>query len=198
MRRERIRTSAICACCGGEYFPFRNSDYRSSGGYCSNVCRNLGRYGTPEDRFWRQVVKGEDTECWLWTGRLMSNGYGVMTVRKRYVGVHRFSFALVYGPIPEGMHVCHNCPGGDVRNCVNPAHLWLGTQADNNADMHDKGRYAIGERHGQARLDAAQVRAIRARHAVGGITQRAIAREYGVLPGHVSEIVTRKIWRHVD
>jgi hypothetical protein len=199
MRQDRITTPAVCAHCGGAFFPFLTSlGHEREGRYCSRVCVNLARHGTPEERFWRQVAKGDDADCWLWTGRLMTNGYGVMGIKKRQIGAHRFSYELFNGPIPIGLDVLHNCPSGDCRRCVNPRHLWLGTQIQNNADTQAKRRHAHGERHGLARLTVAQVRAIRATHAVGGITQLSIAREYGISPTAVAAIVLRKTWQYVD
>ena len=87
------------------------------------------------DRFFEKVEKSG--ECWLWVGALNSRGYGSFGFEGRRLGAHRFSYELHKGEIPEGMFVCHSC---DVRNCVNPDHLWLGDNADNMKDMYQKER----------------------------------------------------------
>jgi hypothetical protein len=108
------------------------------------------------DRFWAKVEK-TDT-CWLWRGAIQL-GYGRFTpTPERYARpAHRLSWTLVHGPVPDGLCVCHKC---DVRNCVNPEHLFLGTQKDNVADMLAKGR---GNRKGQPRPNSKGARNHRAR-----------------------------------
>jgi hypothetical protein len=78
-----------------------------------------------------------ETGCWLWQGTLGWKGYGQISYRNKQWGTHRLSYTLHKGPIPKGMLVCHTC---DVRNCVNPEHLWVGTNKQNMVDCSRKGR----------------------------------------------------------
>ena len=107
---------------------------------------------------------------------------------------HRVSWELANGPIPSGMCVLHRC---DNPPCVNPVHLFLGTQHDNVIDMIAKGRKnpACGENHGRAKLTAAAVREIRER----GLTesQQSLARLHGVSQVAISHVLLRKSWKHL-
>lgn len=77
--------------------------------------------------------------CWLWKGCKTIGGYGRFNVGKRVIKMaHRVSYELYVGPIPKGFQVCHSC---DVRHCVRPSHLWIGTQTDNMLDMYKKNRH---------------------------------------------------------
>lgn len=96
------------------------------------------KHGTLAERLWRRVLKTET--CWLWQGATSRSGHGTIGEGMQFGHVlttHRVSWELHNGPIPEGMQVLHKC---DVPNCVNPAHLWLGTAADNQRDKIAKGR----------------------------------------------------------
>jgi hypothetical protein len=104
------------------------------------------------ERFLSRFVVNETTGCWLWTSTRLTdsygrprNGYGVMRIGRKMQRAHRLSYELHVGPIPDGLFVCHAC---DVPACVNPGHLWLGTQADNMRDKKRKGR----ARGGNSRL----------------------------------------------
>jgi hypothetical protein len=109
-------------------------------------------------RFWAKVQKGPG--CWLWTAYRNRDGYGQFRVGGRMSKAHRVSWMLHFGPIPGGLDVLHRCDNPD---CVNPSHLWLGTDADHTADKVAKGRQSRqkGEMHGQAKLCAAEVITIR-------------------------------------
>ena len=99
--------------------------------------QKVGRYATPEDRFWRKVDKSG--ECWLWQGATYCRmHYGCLGIGGRTTRAHRFSWELHNGPIPDGLCVLHRC---DVPRCVNPDHLFLGTKLDNMKDRTAKGRH---------------------------------------------------------
>lgn len=106
-----------------------------------------------EERFWEKVDKRGHSDCWLWTASLDGKGYGQFWDGKRRRVAHNYSYELHNGTIPTGLIVCHDCPGGDNRRCVNPNHLFVGTQGDNMRDMVAKGRHyqpdVRGEKNGR-------------------------------------------------
>lgn len=95
--------------------------------------------GPSEFRFWSKVEK-TDT-CWIWGGNKNQDGYGLFyPLSKKTAQAHRFSWSLINGPVPDGLYVCHKC---DNPSCVNPDHLFVGTQTDNMRDCKNKGRRPI-------------------------------------------------------
>lgn len=139
-----------------------------------------------------------DGGCWLWNGTKKRAGYGVIVVggrgpRRHYLA-HRVSWERAFGAIPSGKVVCHKC---DQPSCVNPAHLFLGTSADNVSDMVRKGRHAKGEHHGCAKVSEADVREIRSLHS-GGMSQLGIARQFGISNSTIHLIVKGRLWAHVQ
>lgn len=157
------------------------------------------------DRFWPRVDKRGPADCWLWLGA-KSVGYGsIRGYDEQTVMTHVVSWTLAGNPKPPlGYEVCHTC---DVRVCVNPAHLFLGTRADNMQDAARKGRLLQqrhpermphGSKHHQAKLTEDAVREIRATAKAGGTSYRAIAARHGVSDTLVSMIVRRLWWRHVE
>jgi hypothetical protein len=144
-------------------------------------------------RFWEQVAIGVPDACWPWTGKLMKNGYGMGWTGNVGRLAHRMAYALCIGDIPSGdWHVCHKC---DNRKCCNPAHLFLGTPADNLADMDSKGRRNAprGEGHCHRKLTEDDIRRIRS----DTRSLRRIGLDYGVTNQAIDSIKKRKRWAHV-
>ena len=143
-----------------------------------------------EDRFWPKVDKSAGPDgCWLWLAACGSNGYG----RFDHVegSSHRVAWTLTNGPIPKRRWVLHHC---DVRLCVNPAHLFLGTREDNAQDSVNKGRQAKGEAQGSSKLTEEEVLEIREEYAPGDMLQQQLADAYGVSPSQIHKIVHREYW----
>ena len=136
--------------------------------------------------------------CLIWTGGLFENGYGAFTTGKRphrkTERAHRVAYTLFIGEIPSGMCVCHRC---DRPACVNPAHLFVGTNAENTADMMSKRRQAFGARNGRAKLTDADIKEIRACLAEGD-SQSHLAKRFDVTPVLIGLIARRLNWRHVE
>lgn len=151
------------------------------------------------ERFWEKVdVRGPD-DCWEWTASRRATGYGqIQAGERKSAKAHRVAWELTHGPIPEGLFVLHSC---DNPPCVNPAHLRLGTHAENMADRERRRRCEgpkkarVGEAHPMVKLTAGEVAEIRERHAGGGVWCTQLANEYGVSPSQVRRIIHRQSWR---
>lgn len=151
---------------------------------------------TEEKRFLMRVIKGAPSECWPWTGsRMKENWHGQWRNATGAIEpTHRAAYRLFVGPLPSGMHVLHKC---DNPICVNPGHLFLGTQADNAKDMWQKrrGRPGVsrGEDHGCAKLTAESVLQIRD----STESDVALAEKYKVSRTTIHEIRKRISWNHI-
>lgn len=162
---------------------------------------------TWDTAFWAKVDNsGGMYACWPWTGVLWKGySYGHLERNKHKIKAHRYAWEQAFGPIPVGLLVCHHC---DNPPCVNPGHLFLGTQKANLADMIAKGRSARGDRSGARRhpelmghrrkLTEVAVREIRRRYALGGVRQRDLGAEFGVTQTMIGDVVRRDAWKQVE
>ena len=152
-----------------------------------------------EHRFWEKVdVRGED-ECWEWQASHDRWAYGHFWLDGTMQAAHRLVWELTNGPIPQGLCVLHHC---DHPGCQNPSHLFLGTIADNNRDMREKGRARSGrlrgQKNGQTKLTRQEVHMIRQLYATGKHTQALLGERFGIAQRTVSHIVRRERWAWLD
>ena len=160
---------------------------------------------TLDERFWSKVAVGEPDECWEWTAAKDRQGYGQFWDPKRHtMGLaHRFAYELHFGQLPPkppgrlgatGICVCHRC---DNPSCVNPSHLFAGTQSDNTADKIAKGRQSSveGVQNPRARLTPSQVAEIRASYRGEYGELAALARHFGISHGAMSHVVHGRSWQ---
>lgn len=145
---------------------------------------------TIAEKFWSKVEKTSD--CWIWLGAKHAKGYGHIHLGNTVEKAHRVSYRINFGTIPFGMFVLHRC---DNPGCVNPDHLFLGTNEDNMADMKAKGRGNAprGEAQHLSRLSEAAVLSIRGSAETG----RRLARAYSVSPQTICDVRKRKTWKHI-
>lgn len=147
---------------------------------------------TMQERFWAKVDKSGD--CWIWTAAKLKKGYGQFKAKSyTRVTAHRLSYEMAYGPIPDGMFVCHKC---DNPSCVNPDHLFIGTALDNCQDMMAKGRAKTGgpfpgSKNGNAVLNEDDVLKIKSLP----LSYRKLAHQFGVSKTQIARIKTGVAWR---
>lgn len=187
---------AKCAQCGSIFldYPCKIRDGRK---FCSHTCADASLQADVTDVFLASFDQGEKAACWEWEkAKFKSGGYGALWngASKKLLRAHRFSYEFYKGPIPDGLHVCHTC---DNPPCINPNHLFLGTDKQNSADKVQKGRARWTSRPGESNpaavLSEKQVRLIR--RLKGPAT--SIAVRFGVSDGTIRSIRNRQTWRHV-
>ncbi len=132
-----------------------------------------------------------NTGCWLWGGAVNSSGYGTLRIGENNLLAHRLQWERYNESIPKGMCICHTC---DVRACVNPDHLFLGTYADNTRDASKKGRLPRGEKNHYAKITEVQSIAILNDNRISS----AIAKDYGLSQGYIRNLKRGYRWKHLQ
>lgn len=171
-------------------------------------CLEHLRNAEARTRFWSYVDKNAGTDCWLWRGDRSKFGYGRFLFLGERTQAHRYAYELAHGPISEGLVLCHKC---DVPECVNPEHMFVGTQKDNIQDCVRKGRWPVGQAHwcsrkpelvkrgeraGNSKLSEAQVTEIY-RLCCSGSSYSEVAALLGINRATAVQIHKGKTWNHV-
>lgn len=158
--------------------------------YLENIMNEI------ETRFWNKVDIRSENECWNFQGGINSTGRGIFRIGKNNIHAHRVAWMFTYGDIPENMQICHHCDNG---KCVNPKHLFLGTQLDNMRDMIKKGRKVtrVGEDDPKSKLTEKEVLQIRRLWKQRFYSQFKIADQFSVSRSTIQAIVEKRIWKHI-
>lgn len=151
-------------------------------------------------RFWSKVKKGKPDDCWEWISAFTVRGYGILGLqieRKRRVSIyaHRISFLIANGHLPPEMEVCHEC---DNPSCVNPGHLFLGTQAANMADMVSKNRQIRGSRVHGTKLSPEKVQDMRILRLRDNHSYASLSRKFGVAVETVRDACNWVTWKYLS
>lgn len=170
-------------------------------------------YHPEKERFWAMVNKSDNPKgCWLWQGSTRNKGYGAFVYKKDGKSIngrsHRYSYEIHRGEIPDKLFVLHDC---DTPACVNPDHLFLGTNQDNVTDMMKKGRhvpggtyakekakYKKGTDHHACFLDEETVKSIRSDYIPGIFGYVKLSKKYKLKLTHIMQIIRRKIWKDME
>lgn len=190
--KNRPRFTTICAICDS-----------TKGQITKSLCDKCYQYSrsprpqkrpTLRERFMCKF-RIMDSSCWEWTAALFRTGYGAININRQAKYAHRVAYELFIGPIPEGLFICHHC---DNRKCINPSHLFAGTQADNVEDMYEKGRdnSPKGEGIHTAKLTEEKVKEIR-KLREEGLTHPKIAKLFGIAECTSSAVCLNRYWKHV-
>jgi len=140
--------------------------------------------------FWARVDKEPDSDCWNWNGKITRDGYGCVKIFGVFRGAHRVAYEIEYQDAADGLCVMHTC---DNPKCCNPAHLFKGTHTDNMQDMIEKGRRGFAK-YNPVKINLEIARQIRAEFRQGA-SKQSLARQYGISPLHVRDIIKNKCWK---
>lgn len=143
------------------------------------------------DKIEKHTIRIPESGCWVWMSTIHENGYGRVCAGKKPFYAHRVSYEQKYGPIPSGMMALHHC---DVRCCVNPDHIFVGTQQNNMTDKVRKNRQAKGISHGNAKLTEDQVLEIK----YSSETSIKLAAKFDYSASMIRAIKNGKLWKHLE
>lgn len=152
-----------------------------------------------KNRFYAKILIPNENGCMIWNGSKDPRGYGgFVGLHKKMTSAHRYSYQLHIGIIPKGMFVCHKC---DNPSCVNPEHLFLGTNSDNHQDMLKKGREKdnSGTKNGMSKLDESKVIEIKKLLSEGNLTHKEIGNRFNISRQVVSSLKKKGMaWKIVE
>jgi len=136
--------------------------------------------------------------CWIWNGATTNFGHGRIKINNKTLSVHRISYEIHRGKIPNGLFVCHHC---DNPTCINPKHLFLGTRSDNMKDAYNKGRIKIPCHHGeyayQHILTEKDVKKILKIKKEKKISEQELGKKFGVARNTINNIINNRNWKHI-
>lgn len=174
-------------------------------GYCIKHYARVYLKGNPlysiydltiNERLQEKMIINSENNCWEWNACLNNHGYGLVTIHGKVGHAHRRSYEAFIGKIPKGLFVLHHC---DNRACINPDHLFLGTNKDNMSDMKNKGRARTchGEDNKNSKLKSEEVKEIK-KLLQNGKSLYSLATQYNVSPATIWNIRVNKSWRHIN
>ena len=191
----------MCKCikCGHKWMPRKfkpQKPHHCPRCQCINwefgINKKTGRKSNTLEQFYERINKTET--CWLWTGTVANNGRGVFKINNKLKQAHRISYEVHFGEIPQGLLVCHKCDNG---LCVNPEHLFLGTQQDNINDCVNKNRNAKGSKNWNTKLNEEKVKMIRTADFSERGSKAKISRELGISQTALNYVISGKNWGHI-
>ncbi len=144
------------------------------------------------ERFWSKVKRTNSEECWEWIGTKEKDGYGVFKIKRKTYKSHRISWLISKKESIENKLVCHSC---DNRGCVNPGHLWLGTNKENVEDMVRKNRQRQGENHSNVKLSEKNIKEILDLYK-SGYKQVDLCSKFGIGHAQLSRILSGEAWKN--
>ena len=191
MRKLDEGLSKVCQRCNSIFMRPKNcyGSVWKTKKFCSYECFN-SRRTIRYEAFEEKYIPEPNSGCWIWMGSLNAGGYGEFRYGTKSIKAHRYSFFFHKGPISHGKFLLHSC---DMRSCVNPDHLRVGSHVDNMSDMVKRGRSPRGERAAKSKLTNDQVQAIRV--AKGNYNE--IADRFGIGAGQARRIILNEHWKHL-